>query len=102
MPSYELTREADADLEDITRYTILEWGVEQARLYLDKLDQCFQKIGINKVVGRTFSNRMPEVFVTRCEHHFVFYLQPPTEKPVILAVLHERMDMVNRLKNCLS
>ena len=57
MPSYELIREADADLEDIACYTILEWGVEQARLYLDKLDQCFQKIGTNKVVAEPFPTR---------------------------------------------
>jgi len=102
MLSYALTPEADADLEDIARYTILEWGVEQAKRYMNKLDQCFQKIGTKKVVGRTFSNRMPNVLVIRCEHHFVFYLHPSTEKPVILAVLHERMDMVNRLQDRLA
>jgi plasmid stabilization system protein ParE len=102
MPSYELTREADADLADIARYTILEWGMEQANWYMDKLDQCFQKIGTKIVFGRTFSKRMPDVFVTRCEHHFVFYLHPSAEKPVILAVLHERMDMVNRLQDRLA
>jgi plasmid stabilization system protein ParE len=41
MLSYELTPDADADLEDIARYTTLEWGPEQATLYIDKLHQGF-------------------------------------------------------------
>ena len=98
MPSYELTPDADADLEDITRYTILEWSSEQASVYLDKLHLCFQQIASRKAIGKSFSKKFPHLLVTRCEHHYVFYLHPKKTKPVIIAVLHERMDMVNRLK----
>ena len=102
MLSYELTTDADADLEGIVRYTIVEWGAEQASLYLDKLHQCFQKIAAKQVISKTFSERLPQVRVTRCEHHFIFYLHPETHKPVIIAVLHGRMDLVTRLKDRLE
>ena len=98
MPSYELTPDADADLEAIARYTILEWSSEQTSLYLDKLHICFQQIASKKVINKTFSHQFPHVFVTRCEHHYVFYLHPQKTKPVIIAVLHKRMDMLIRLK----
>ena len=46
---------------------------------------------------RSFSERYPQVRVTRCEHHYVFYGQPEGQKSLIIAVLHERMDVVARL-----
>jgi hypothetical protein len=33
-----------------------------------------------------------------CEHHYVFFTKPPGAPVLILAVLHERMDLVARLK----
>lgn len=84
MPSYDLTPDADADLEDITRYTILEWSSEQARVYLDKLHICFQQIALKKASSKSFSKKFPHLLVTRCEHHYVFYLHPKKTKPVII------------------
>lgn len=98
MLPYELTPDVDADLEEIARYTILEWSSEQASVYLDKLHICFQQIAAKKVHSKAFSKQFPHLFATRCEHHYVFYLRPQKTKPVIIAVLHERMDMVNHLK----
>jgi len=37
-----------------------------------------------------------------CEHHYVFYLRPDGQKPHILAVLHEHMDLLARLDDRLS
>ena len=102
MLSYDLTPAAEADLEEIARYTTLEWGPEQATRYIDKLHECFQKIAKKRVIGKTFSKRFPNVSVTRCEHHYMFYLHVKQTKPVIIAVLHERMDMLARLKDRLS
>ena len=43
MRPYELTRDAEADLEEITRYTIKEWGEVQAESYLAKIKPISQK-----------------------------------------------------------
>ena len=102
MRPYELTRDAEADLEAVSRYTIEEWGEVQAESYLAKISQCFKNIAKNKVIARTFSEKFPEACVVRCEHHYVFYLYPEEEKPIIFAVLHERMDMLARLKDRLG
>ena len=56
MLSYELTPDADKDLEDIARYTTLEWGPEQATLYIDKLHQGFHEIATKQVMRKTFYN----------------------------------------------
>ncbi len=102
MFAYELTSAAEADLREIARYTRQHWGDEQSWHYAQLLASCFQKIADGEVVPRSFSTRFPELLVTRCERHFIFYLYPEGEKPEIIAVLHERMDMISRIRDRLS
>lgn len=99
MPDYKLTTHAEQDLRDIARYTIDMWGVEQAERYEALLSKRFQEIAQGIVTPRTFLKRRPDLLFTHCEHHFIFYWQPNDRtKPIILAVLHERMDLMQRLK----
>ena len=99
MRPYELTPDAEADLEGIARYTIEQWGDVQAKNYMDKIGKCFRSIANKKIVSRAFSEEFPDAHVVRCEHHFVFHLIREGAKPVIFAVLHERMDMLVWLKD---
>jgi len=98
MSSYKFTKDAEEDLEQIVRYTIREWGERQAKQYVDKLQECFQRIADKQAIAKTFSERFPQVLVTRCDHHYVFYLHPQRKPPRIFAILHERMDLLARLK----
>jgi hypothetical protein len=41
---YELTPAAEADLREIARYTLRQWGVRQQRRYARQLEACFQGI----------------------------------------------------------
>jgi plasmid stabilization system protein ParE len=100
MRSYELTPDAEADLEEIVRYTIEQWGESQAESYLGKISQCFKNIANKKTAA--FLEKFPDACVVRCEHHYVFYLIREEERPVIFAVLHERIDMLIRLKDRLG
>ncbi len=102
MPPYELTKEATSDLEAIFRYTISQWGEEQARVYSEKLSQCFRKMARKEVAFRAFSATYPTALVTRCEHHYIFYMQPEGKRPIIFAILHERMDILTRLQDRLE
>ena len=36
--------------------------------------------------------------VIRCEHHYVFYCLRKGQCPLIIAVLHENMDLLSRLR----
>jgi plasmid stabilization system protein ParE len=102
MLPYELTPAAEADLREIARYTLRQWGVRQQRRYARLLAECFRGIAGGSVRARNFSERYPQVQVTRYEHHYVFFLHPAGQKPVIIAVLHERMDMLTRIGERLS
>ena len=102
MPSYELTQGADADLAGIARYTIDTWGEEQAERYGTLLEKHFQAIARQPDKGRVFLPHRPELRVSRCEHHYVFYLIRAKQSPLILAVFHERMDLMTRLRDRLG
>ena len=99
---YELTGPAQEDLKDIARYTLTEWGEKQSLHYAELLEKSFCEIAARTVYSRPFSNRYPQVLVSRCEHHYIFYIHPERKTPCIIAILHERMAMLERLKNRLD
>ena len=43
--------------------------------------------------------RYPRLEISRCEHHYVFYLHPDDQPSQIIAVLHKKIDVLTRLKN---
>ncbi|HEX4646350.1 MAG TPA: type II toxin-antitoxin system RelE/ParE family toxin [Verrucomicrobiae bacterium] len=98
MRLYELTEEADADIQAIARYTISKWGIEQARRYEAQLEKHLRAIGQQKARTRIFLNHRPELLVSRVEHHYVFHQVRKNQCPLILAVLHENMDLISRLR----
>ena len=96
---YELTLDAEADLEQIAEYTLRQWGPEQQAHYAELLEAEFIRIAEGHVVARRFLERYPHLYVTRCEHHYIFYLrQDASIRPRIIAVLHERMDLISRIR----
>ncbi len=102
MAAYELTRAADADLQAIASYTVSTWGVQQARRYEALLEGHFGAIGNQKVRTRVFLKHRPELLVSHIGHHYVFHLVRGNQCPLILAVLHENMDLMNRLRDRLD
>jgi len=99
---YELTKDAEKDLREVARYTLNKWGKEMLQEYRGGLKNTLNEIGKNEVRKHPFSKKFPELFVTKYKYHFVFYLTENLEKPVIIGVIHEQRDVVNRLTERLS
>ena len=102
MANYELAPDTVEDLEAIFNYTIDRWGIEQAHRYKNKLAFHFSNIGHEKANSKAFLKNIPELQVSRCEHHYVFHFIRKNQPPLIIAILHERMDMVSRIKRRLD
>lgn len=102
MRNYRLSDAADGDLKAIARYTLQEWGEAQTIRYMHTLDEIFSTLVNKPLTARKFSPRFPDVMMIRCQRHLAFYLHPENEMPLIIAVLHERMDFVARLKDRLG
>lgn len=97
MPDYRLTPGADSDLLEIARYTIREWGIEQAKLYESKLIGCFDSIASSSEHSRAVFPNRPDIRFVHCEHHYIFFVRPEKSCTLIVAVLHERMDIISRI-----
>lgn len=102
MTEYELTPDAENDLREIARYTMRTWGVEQTRAYKGALLREFSGLAKGTARSRQPLPHRPEVRICRCEHHYVFSVHEEGEKPVIVAVLHESMDLIERLRERLE
>jgi toxin ParE1/3/4 len=102
MLPYELTSDAERDLREIARYTLRQWGARQQRRYASLLEAGFRAIAQRRIVPRPFSSAYPDVFVSHCEHHYIFYLYLEGQKPRIFAVLHENMNLLARLAERLT
>lgn len=52
MNSYRLTARAESEILDIFIYGIEQFGLRQARLYKDDMEDCFQLLVDNPRMGR--------------------------------------------------
>ncbi|MDP2239639.1 MAG: type II toxin-antitoxin system RelE/ParE family toxin [Burkholderiales bacterium] len=92
MGIYSLTSKAAADLDQIHEYTILNFGLKQAREYLSGLHERFKTLAENPMQGRSASELSPGLRRLEYQSHVVFYV--PTDKDIrIVRVLHQSMDV---------
>lgn len=75
---------------DIATYTLRTWGEEQTIQYLDKLEECCQRLASNPALGRVCDEIQPGLRRMEEGRHVVFYRQ---ENGGILVsrILHQRM-----------
>lgn len=99
MASYDLTLAAEEDLRDIWWYTLETWEPEQTDKCLDQLGDCFDTIGSRRAPSRSSPQLPGEVCIHRCQSHYIFWIV--IDRPIIIAVLHEKMDLLRRLKDSL-
>ncbi|MBL4867532.1 MAG: type II toxin-antitoxin system RelE/ParE family toxin [Pseudomonadales bacterium] len=92
MDQYKLLPEAENDLENIWRYTAQQWSVEQAMLYINKLDNAFQLLAETPLICRERREFFPPVRIQNFEKHLIVYLIEDTYITIV-RVLHGSMDI---------
>tara|TARA_X000000950_G_C13478023_1_gene482541 strand:+ start:179 stop:487 length:309 start_codon:yes stop_codon:yes gene_type:complete len=102
MASYTFTRSAQNDLRDIAKYTSKQWGKDQAFKYASDLDQCFEAIANGNIIEKPVSENTPDIFYHRMQKHIIFYQTLENNDLIILAILHEKMDLMKRLQERLK
>jgi toxin ParE1/3/4 len=94
MRQYNITEDAEQDLREIARYTLSKFGPKQLEAYRQALNSTFNAIGRNEVIQCQFSIKRSDLLVTKCQHHYVFYIVEGVDKPTIIGVIHEARDIV--------
>jgi plasmid stabilization system protein ParE len=95
---FEFDPDARADLREITRYSRKRWGKARGRAYTDALKRCIENLAKGIGFYKDLSEISPHLRMVLCQHHYVFVLPRENAPAVVLAILHERMDIIARLK----
>lgn len=94
---YVLSASAEADVRGIVRYTRQRWGHAQVRSYVAKLERGIARLAAGQGAFKDLSALHPALRMARCEHHYVFCLPREDAPAPIVAIFHERMDLMARL-----
>ncbi|WP_275371477.1 type II toxin-antitoxin system RelE/ParE family toxin [Xenorhabdus bovienii] len=99
---YVLTKAAEADLRAIIRHTRKQWGDAQVRRYVTALEQGIARLAVGQGSFKDMSALFPALRMAHCEHHYVFCLPRENMPALIVAIFHERMDLLARLADRLK
>ncbi|PHM69989.1 type II toxin-antitoxin system RelE/ParE family toxin [Xenorhabdus kozodoii] len=95
-PNYRLTPDAQADLIEIRRFTVQQWGKMQSEKHLSELQQTFRLLAVTPALGRGRPDVGAEVLSFPHVSHVIYYIIHERQ-PVIFGVLHKRMVPANHL-----
>ena len=98
MGKYQLTNLGVRDLSDIWNYTFDNWTERQADAYYEQLVNTFESIASNPDQGRNYDGIRADLYGFKVNRHIVSYRIISNELVEITRILHERMDLKNRLK----
>jgi toxin ParE1/3/4 len=87
----ELSRRAQADLDDIRDYSLAEFGVERAIAYLDALEGAFRRMLDFPEIGAVHPAVHPSIKSFGCQQHRIFY-EVGDAAILVIRILHKAMD----------
>lgn len=90
MPAYRLTPDARMDLIDIRRFTLVRWGAEQSRKYLDELRRTMRLLSGAPTLGKNRPDIGAGVHTFPHGSHVIYYLMHENQL-VVFGVLHKQM-----------
>ena len=99
---YLFTKGAADDLSAIIRHTHQKWGASQCQAYVAQLESKAVALATGQGVFKELGFIHPQLRMTKSGRHFIFCLYRSDAPSLILAILHERMDIAERIKNRLS
>lgn len=92
----KLSAEADADLDDIVRYTIEAHGLEQARVYLAGLRARMLELA-ERPAGQRVEGLDPSLLRAKFQFHFIFF-RVSADAVTVSRILNERRDFRRHLR----
>ena len=95
--AYVLTLEAETDLREMICYTRQQWSDQQVRVYIGRLERGIARLAARQGAYRDMSDLYPKLLMAHCEHHDAFALPREGAPALIVAILHESMDLMTRL-----
>lgn len=92
-----LTQRALADLREIERYSVKEWGRKAADRYLDEIEAALNRLRENPTILQMEPEFSPGLWFYRVQKH-VLACDLSKNQILVLTVLHTSMDLPARLQ----
>jgi toxin ParE1/3/4 len=99
MPQFQFTNNAVKDLSDIWIYTVETWSESQADKYYKLIINACSAIAKEPQIGKVYPEIYSGLKGKLISKHIIFYRVREDESIEITRILHERMDVNNKLKN---
>lgn len=69
---------------------------------MDKLERGIARLAAGQGTFKDLGALHPALRMAHCEHHYIFCLRRENAPPLIVAILHERMNLMTRLAGRLA
>ncbi|MEO8253400.1 MAG: type II toxin-antitoxin system RelE/ParE family toxin [Flavobacterium sp.] len=97
MSEYIIREKALEDINNIWIYTAENWSVEQADRYYNLIIDEIEYIVNNFDTAHDFEKIRKSYKYSKVKSHLIFFKKNNTNEIEVIRVLHERMDIENRL-----
>ena len=99
MAEYILSEKALEDLNSIWIYTAENWSVEQANRYYNLIVDEIEYVSENFDSAKDFGAIRRNYAYSKVKSHLVFFKKTENSELEVVRILHERMDVKNRLND---
>lgn len=95
---YKISKKALEDIENIWLFTFENWSKEQADRYTNLIFDEIEYVALHPTTGKDFNHVIKNYRYSKVKSHLIFYKHKEKEPGIeIIRILHERMDIENRL-----
>jgi len=94
---YRISEKAISDLEKIWLYTYNKWSLEQADRYHSQIISEIEYIVDKFELGRKMDHVRLGYRMSKVKFHLIFYKKIEKNTVEIIRILHQNMDIENRL-----
>ena len=99
MAGYIINEKALEDLNNIWIYTAENWSVEQANRYYNLIVDEIEYVSENFEETKDFGNIRKNYKFSKVKSHLVFYKKTEKTEMEVVRILHERMNIKNRIND---
>ena len=97
MDSYSLTNKAVEDLSNIWNYTVDTWSESGADKYYNMLIGFCNELSLHPEKGKIYDEVETKLLGYKAGKHIIFYRVVNSKQIEVIRILHERMDLKNRM-----
>jgi toxin ParE1/3/4 len=97
MSKYSISEKALEDINAIWNYTAEKWSTEQANRYYNLILDEIEFIAANFETAKDYGSIRKDYRYSKVKSHLVFFKKTKNNEIEVVRVLHESMDIKNRL-----